>query len=115
MPRRIRARPRLRATAVVLFILPVLCSGRPATAAPPSPPVPPPAPPAAPPAASRPEQVTVSGISREPPTDRPAGQTTYGADRASWADTPARSVAAMVATIPGVSVLQGNGPRDTVV
>ncbi|MCQ8278890.1 TonB-dependent receptor [Acetobacteraceae bacterium KSS8] len=61
------------------------------------------------------EQVTVTGTARASPTRRPAGQTTYSADRDTFADTPAQSVAAMLATVPGVTVQAGNGPRDTVV
>lgn len=65
--------------------------------------------------APEPEEVTVTGISRMAPTQRPTGETTYSAERASFANQPAQSVADMVVTIPGVTVLQGNGPRDTVV
>ncbi len=61
------------------------------------------------------EQITVSGVARRSPTSRPAGQTTYSADRVTFADTPALSVADMVATVPGVTVQAGNGPRDSVV
>ncbi|MCQ8240033.1 TonB-dependent receptor family protein [Rhizosaccharibacter radicis] len=59
--------------------------------------------------------MTVQGGTRVPATARPAGQTRYGATRAVFARTPALTAADMVATIPGVSAIAGNGPRDTAI
>jgi len=62
-----------------------------------------------------PERVTVNGNAQGSATTRPTGETTYSAERTTFAQQIAQSVADMVATIPGVTVMQGNGPRDTVV
>jgi len=67
---------------------------------------------AAPPAEATPEQVTVQGTSRAAATAGPAGETSYGATRADFARTPALTAADMLATVPGVSTIGGNGPRD---
>ncbi|GBQ88119.1 TonB-dependent receptor [Gluconacetobacter johannae DSM 13595] len=61
------------------------------------------------------ENIIVTGANRAPATIRPAGQTTYSADRSSFGNQVGQTVADMVVTIPGVSFTQGNGPRDTVV
>lgn len=61
------------------------------------------------------ETIVVRAAQMPPAPARPAGQTTYSADRLDFANHAAQSVADMVATIPGVSVLAGNGPRDVVV
>lgn len=61
------------------------------------------------------ERITVIGTSHVPATLRPAGQTTYSASRESFAGHVGQSVADMVVTIPGVSFVAGNGPRDVVV
>ncbi|MBF0851719.1 MULTISPECIES: TonB-dependent receptor family protein [unclassified Gluconobacter] len=62
-----------------------------------------------------PEHIVVTGMSRASATLHPAGQTTYSAERSDFASRSAQSVADMMATVPGVTFLQGNGPRDTVV
>ncbi|MBB2165919.1 TonB-dependent receptor [Gluconacetobacter sp. 1b LMG 1731] len=61
------------------------------------------------------ERMTVRGSGRGAATVRPAGQTTYSAERGSFANQVGQSVADMVVTIPGVSFVAGNGPRDVVV
>lgn len=61
------------------------------------------------------ERIRVRGVARGPVTLSPVGQTTYSADRKDFAGHAAQSVADMMATVPGASFLQGNGPRDTVV
>ncbi|GBR05307.1 TonB-dependent receptor family protein [Acetobacter oeni] len=61
------------------------------------------------------EIILVAGTSRAPATIHPAGQTTYSSDRSSFGNQVGQTVADMVATIPGVSFAQGNGPRDTIV
>ncbi|POF61995.1 TonB-dependent receptor family protein [Novacetimonas maltaceti] len=61
------------------------------------------------------ERITVIGTSHAPALLRPAGQTTYSAARATFASHVGQSVADMVVTIPGVSFVAGNGPRDVVV
>lgn len=63
----------------------------------------------------RPERITVTGVARAPATATPAGQTTYGAGRSSFAGQAAQTVADMLVTVPGVSFVAGNGPRDVVV
>ncbi|MCJ8353721.1 TonB-dependent receptor family protein [Novacetimonas hansenii] len=67
------------------------------------------------PSVSAGERITVIGTSHVPATLRPAGQTTYSASRESFAGHVGQSVADMVVTIPGVSFVAGNGPRDVVV
>jgi len=62
-----------------------------------------------------PETITVLAATRRPVADHPTGQTTFGATRADYANRPAQTVGDMLATVPGVTVQQGNGPRDTVV
>lgn len=64
---------------------------------------------------SPPEAILITGVNHAPATVRPAGQTTYSADRSSFGHQVGQTVADMVVTIPGVSFTQGNGPRDTVV
>ena len=54
-------------------------------------------------ASTRPEQVTVTAVSRAVPTRQPAGETTYGADRRVFANQAAQSVADMMLTVPGVT------------
>lgn len=61
------------------------------------------------------ERITVTGAARGPAAIRPAGQTTYSAERGSFANQVGQTVADMVVTIPGVSFVAGNGPRDVVV
>ncbi|MBU2653771.1 TonB-dependent receptor family protein [Acidomonas methanolica] len=62
-----------------------------------------------------PENITVTGLARGPALLYPVGETTYSSDRKDFANHAAQSVAAMVVTVPGVSFMQGNGPRDTVI
>jgi iron complex outermembrane receptor protein len=66
-------------------------------------------------AQSEPESITVTGISKAPATLKPAGQTTYSTTRATFANTPALTVADMLVTVPGVSFVTGNGPRDVAI
>ena len=70
------------------------------------------APPATGTASSTPENITVTAAPGTPATTRPAGQTVYSASRATFENTPALTVADMLATVPGVSFVTGNGPRD---
>ncbi|OUJ15208.1 TonB-dependent receptor domain-containing protein [Acetobacter sp. DsW_063] len=65
--------------------------------------------------APRPEEITVNGVDRLSVAARPTGQTTYSAERSDFANRSAQTAADMMATIPGVTVMQGNGPRDTVI
>ncbi|MGI4747239.1 MAG: TonB-dependent receptor family protein [Janthinobacterium lividum] len=62
-----------------------------------------------------PERITVTGISKAPASVKPAGQTVYSTSRATYANTPALSVADMLVTVPGVSFVSGNGPRDVAI
>lgn len=62
-----------------------------------------------------PERITVTGISKAPAPVKPAGQTVYSTSRATYANTPALSVADMLVTVPGVSAVTGNGPRDVAI
>ncbi len=59
-----------------------------------------------------PETLTVTADRTTPAPVRPAGQTTYSASRATFDGTPALTVADLLATVPGVSFITGNGPRD---
>lgn len=61
------------------------------------------------------ENIVVRGAARGSALLRPVGETTYSAERTNFANRVAQTVSDMVATIPGVTVLQGNGPRDSVV
>lgn len=61
------------------------------------------------------EKIIVKGQSRSDALLAPAGQTTYSAEREAFGNRTAQSVSDMVATIPGVTFLQGNGPRDSVI
>lgn len=61
------------------------------------------------------ERIIVKGAAHGSAALHPIGETTYSAEGADFSNRVAQSVADMVATIPGVTVLQGNGPRDTVV
>jgi len=63
-------------------------------------------------AARPPETIIVRGSNHLPAPLHPNGQTIYSADRATFADQVGQSVADMVVTIPGVTFVQGNGPRD---
>ncbi|WP_083301776.1 TonB-dependent receptor family protein [Kozakia baliensis] len=58
------------------------------------------------------EHITVRDGSHVPIPSRPAGQTIYSANRSTFGNQIDQSVADMVATIPGVTFSQGNGPRD---
>ncbi|WP_235993566.1 TonB-dependent receptor plug domain-containing protein, partial [Gluconobacter cadivus] len=61
------------------------------------------------------ESILVRGTTRGSARLHPTGETIYSAERTDFAHRAAQSVADMVATLPGVTVLQGNGPRDSVV
>nr|WP_239021401.1 TonB-dependent receptor [Novacetimonas cocois] len=63
------------------------------------------------------ETIMVVGTSSHPAAVNvhPAGQTTYSASRDAFGTHVGQSVADMVVTIPGVSFVAGNGPRDVVV
>lgn len=62
-----------------------------------------------------PERIIVRGAARGSALLHPTGETTYSAERADFTNRAAQTVSDMVATIPGVTVLQGNGPRDSVI
>ena len=47
-----------------------------------------------------------------PAPELPAGETTYGASAATFGQTPALTLADILATVPGVSFITGSGPRD---
>lgn len=56
-------------------------------------------------------QVVVTGRAA-PIADRPAGQTAVTVSRDLFKDTPAFSIGDILKLAPGVSFIQGNGPRD---
>ena len=58
------------------------------------------------------EAVSVVGRRRADPTQHPAGQTVYAATSATVSDTPALTVADLLIQVPGVTAINGNGPRD---
>ena len=47
-----------------------------------------------------------------PTTERPVGETTYGASAVTFGRTPALTLADILSTVPGVSFITGSGPRD---
>ncbi len=57
---------------------------------------------------------TISVVGRKPAdaAQHPAGQTVYAASSATVGDTPALTVADLLAQVPGVTAINGNGPRD---
>lgn len=60
------------------------------------------------------ETITIKGMQRPHAVPvAPIGQTTYSASRSAFKLTPSLSLADMAVTIPGVSFISGNGPRDT--
>jgi iron complex outermembrane recepter protein len=59
------------------------------------------------------EHITVT--SNRTPASKPTGQTAYSADRSTFAGTPATSVADMLATVPGVSMISNPGARDVAI
>ncbi len=58
------------------------------------------------------ETISVVGRSRIDPEQHPAGQTVYTASSDTVRDTPALTVADLLAQVPGVTAINGNGPRD---
>lgn len=58
------------------------------------------------------ETVIITAARRGDVTDRPVGQTVTTVDRTQFQNSPAFSVADLLAQAPGVTVQQGNGPRD---
>ncbi|MEC4589687.1 TonB-dependent receptor [Nitrospirillum amazonense] len=77
---------------------------------------PPAAPPAGPPATSRTaathEVVVTAERAAVPVRDQPTGQTIGTVSRDQFKNSPAFSVADILALTPGVTMQQGNGPRD---
>jgi iron complex outermembrane receptor protein len=61
--------------------------------------------------ASTASSVTVNGRSSLI-TEEPTGQTQFDVSRGSFRNTPAFSIGNVLALVPGVTFVQGNGPRD---
>lgn len=59
------------------------------------------------------ETIVVTGSGAPEPAPAPrAGETSYGASAATFGQTPALTLADILATVPGVSFITGSGPRD---